>query len=366
MRCRNVKPSFFKHEGLGELHPLDRILFLGLFALADSEGRLLDRPKRIKADILPYDDHDVDAALSRLEKVDLTPSLPGLIVRYSVGDIACIWIPNFKKHQALSTWEKSQPSEVPACSEPPGFIQYQQHNSQTTEELQESDCSTTTDTHDEGRRTKDEHESDEGRSVSTALVLTDDSGQTKKRKDDGWKRIKLIEKDGRFAFDGITEEDRAEWQSLSPDIDIDRELIKVLNREGTHPQWFAKCKKGGRWVATLKTWMMNAQSYVKQRSSAATSPVRIPAVDYHATQRAAEREWQKIIKCCVTGNKDTIRAAHGCLCDRTVDCLRQFNPNTEYAMLELNATDPRLVEVQKRQFVSAWVASEVPFTQESW
>ena len=53
MRARNLKPGFFKNDALAECDPLARILFEGLWCMADREGRLECHPKRIKAEILP-------------------------------------------------------------------------------------------------------------------------------------------------------------------------------------------------------------------------------------------------------------------------------------------------------------------------
>ena len=60
-RARNIKPSFFTNEDLVELPFEDRLLFIGLWTLADREGRLEDRPKRIKMAVFPADNVDVDA-----------------------------------------------------------------------------------------------------------------------------------------------------------------------------------------------------------------------------------------------------------------------------------------------------------------
>jgi len=46
-RSRNIKPGFFRNEMLAECSPLARLLFAGLWCLADRFGRLEDRPKRI-------------------------------------------------------------------------------------------------------------------------------------------------------------------------------------------------------------------------------------------------------------------------------------------------------------------------------
>jgi len=44
MRSRNIKPGFFMNELLPEIELLGRLLFIGLWLLADREGRLEDRP----------------------------------------------------------------------------------------------------------------------------------------------------------------------------------------------------------------------------------------------------------------------------------------------------------------------------------
>ncbi len=91
-RARNLKPGFFLNDELAECDPLARLLFAGLWCIADREGRLEDRPKRIKAEILPYDDCDVDKFLNDLQS-------HGFIKRYEVDGKRYIQIINFKKHQ---------------------------------------------------------------------------------------------------------------------------------------------------------------------------------------------------------------------------------------------------------------------------
>jgi hypothetical protein len=67
MRTGYIKPEFFKDDELCELSPLARILFEGLCCLADDGGKLEYRTKRIKAEILPYDDCDIEELLLSLE-----------------------------------------------------------------------------------------------------------------------------------------------------------------------------------------------------------------------------------------------------------------------------------------------------------
>lgn len=97
-RIRTIKPEFFQHDGLGHLSVAHRLLYVGLWCQADREGRLPDRPARIRVAILPYDslqDADVDAMLW-----DLAEHGERFIVRYtdSTGK-PYIAIPTFSQHQ---------------------------------------------------------------------------------------------------------------------------------------------------------------------------------------------------------------------------------------------------------------------------
>jgi len=104
-RARNIKPALFKNELLGEADPLLTILFQGLWCLADRDGRLEDRPKRIKAEIFPYRELPLfNGYLTELQRL-------GFIDRYVVGDIPIIQVINFAKHQNPHKTEKR--SELP-------------------------------------------------------------------------------------------------------------------------------------------------------------------------------------------------------------------------------------------------------------
>lgn len=104
-RSRNIKPGFFKNEQLADCSPLSRLLFAGLWCLADREGRLEDRPKRIRAEILPYDDGSVDEMLDELHN-------NGFINRYANDGQGFIQVVNFLKHQNPHC--KEQASLIPA------------------------------------------------------------------------------------------------------------------------------------------------------------------------------------------------------------------------------------------------------------
>lgn len=91
-RARNIKPGFFANEILAEIEPLGRLLFAGLWSIADRAGRLEDRPKRIRAEVLPYDICDADALLQALHD-------KGFILRYEVDGVRFIQVLAWEKHQ---------------------------------------------------------------------------------------------------------------------------------------------------------------------------------------------------------------------------------------------------------------------------
>lgn len=108
MRARNLKPGFFKNEILGALQPTTRLLFAGLWCCADRNGRMDDRPTRIKVEVLPYDDCNVDVLLNDLMQT-------GFINRYSVNGNKYIEIINFTKHQTPHI--KESDGQIPGPNE---------------------------------------------------------------------------------------------------------------------------------------------------------------------------------------------------------------------------------------------------------
>lgn len=97
MRIRAIKPGFWKNERLAELSRDARLLFIGLWNLADSWGYLEDRPKRIRAELFPYDgitDAEFTSWLDQLRS-------NGFLIRgTSTTGIAVLFLPSFRKHQA--------------------------------------------------------------------------------------------------------------------------------------------------------------------------------------------------------------------------------------------------------------------------
>jgi hypothetical protein len=75
--------------------------------MADREGRLEDRPARIKAEVLPYDSCDVESLLN-----SLAAGQDPFIVRYESEGRRYIQVSNFHKHQ--SPHLKEAKSTIPA------------------------------------------------------------------------------------------------------------------------------------------------------------------------------------------------------------------------------------------------------------
>lgn len=108
-RSRNIKPGFFQNEDLAECCAWARLLFIGLWTLADRQGRLEDRPKRIKGAVFPFDPVDVEPLLSELDRFRF-------IVRYEVAGLRLIQVRNFLKHQTPHYTERA--SALPAPVDP--------------------------------------------------------------------------------------------------------------------------------------------------------------------------------------------------------------------------------------------------------
>jgi hypothetical protein len=114
MRNRIIKEGFFRNHELAKLDPLARILFEGLWCLADKSGRLWDRPEQIKVEVLPYDDCDVNAFLDQLEAAQFITRYANPNVNAANNCKSIIQITNFAKHQTLTSWERDHThSEIP-------------------------------------------------------------------------------------------------------------------------------------------------------------------------------------------------------------------------------------------------------------
>lgn len=110
-RARNIKPAFFVNDDLAENNcALGRLLFIGLWTIADYKGDLEWRAGRIKTQLLPYDDCDIKKLAINLDK-------SGFVRFYSDGNKIYLNISNFMKHQNPHKNEREGGSEIPCFSD---------------------------------------------------------------------------------------------------------------------------------------------------------------------------------------------------------------------------------------------------------
>ena len=70
-RARNLKPGFFRDAKVVSCSFQARLLFQGLWCMADYMGRLKYSPMEVKMEIFPADDVDVPACMEELSNTGL-------------------------------------------------------------------------------------------------------------------------------------------------------------------------------------------------------------------------------------------------------------------------------------------------------
>jgi len=93
-RSRIIKPGFFMNERLAECSLLSRVLFAGLWTLADKEGRLECRPKLIRAHIFPYENEP--------------PNITDLLAELQKGEFVQLYGPNETDYIFILGWFENQ------------------------------------------------------------------------------------------------------------------------------------------------------------------------------------------------------------------------------------------------------------------
>lgn len=250
-RSRNIKPGFFTNDELAECHPLGRLLFAGLWTIADKEGRLDDRPKKIKAMLLPFDEADCDALLQQLNDHKF-------IIRYRVNGECYIQISNWKKHQNPHCKEAA--SEIPAPLENDKSTGQEQCKEDAEEEKKDSES--LQDVENKGapelHGTIMVQESvDNSLNPADSLNLIPDSlnpdpdsldntqaASATCEGDKGGEQATVHQMASRYAFEGsvvrLNHKDYQAWLTLYPLIDLQYELQK-LDIEFSHEKpknWF--------------------------------------------------------------------------------------------------------------------------------
>ena len=93
-RIRSIKPEFWIDEKIVDLTAFARLLFIALWNFADDQGYVDDKPRRIKMQVFPGDDLDVETLLAELLGA-------GLLVRYDSPIGPVLYVRNWEKHQKV-------------------------------------------------------------------------------------------------------------------------------------------------------------------------------------------------------------------------------------------------------------------------
>ena len=231
-RTRSIKPSFFKNEYLAECDPMARLLFVGLWTLADSQGRMEFRPLRIKAELFPYENCDILGLLKQLAD-------RGFVRAYESGDVKVLEIPTFADHQRCHPDERDE--GLPPPDESADTIVFPGLNAKPGNPTMEpgnppASCAFNPSTF----------------SPSTSNPL--DAPSTPKRRCS--KPADPLRWSAESGWEGITDADRAEWSQAYPAADLPVELAKANQWLKANPK---KARKSNwrRWLTTV--WLSKCQ-----------------------------------------------------------------------------------------------------------
>lgn len=266
-RSRNIKPGFFTNDELAECSPIARLLFAGLWTIADKEGRLDDRPKKIKALVLPFDSVDCDDCLKQLHDRHF-------INRYAVEGNAYIQIANWKKHQNPHCKEAA--SEIPEqCEAQPEPEEALVKNDAETEKEPEkiSQLTEIKEASEKHGASKVQAPVENNLNPADSLNLIPDSlnlipynTQAADAACGEESQATIHPMSGRYAFEGnivrLSHKDYEAWKLLYPNIDLNYELQK-LDIEFTHEK--------------PKNWFITASQKLSYQNKQAASRPKQPA-----------------------------------------------------------------------------------------
>lgn len=107
MRKRELSPTFWRDERVWRLSHNAKLLYIGLFGVADRSGRMLDKPFEIGVEVWPWAPMETAALLDEIVST-------GLINRYEVHGQRLMAFPAaaWKRHQRFHP--KERPSVLPA------------------------------------------------------------------------------------------------------------------------------------------------------------------------------------------------------------------------------------------------------------
>jgi hypothetical protein len=228
-RTRSIKPSFFKNEFLAECEPMARLLFIGLWTLADSQGRMEFRPMRIRAELFPYENCDILGLLKQL-------SDKGFVRAYESGDMKVLEIPTFGEHQRCHPDERDE--GLPPSDESAQTIVFSEQNTKP------------------GNPTLEPGNPPASCAFNPLILLPSSSSAPSTPKRRCSKPADPLRWSAESGWEGITDADRAEWSQAYPAADLPVELAKATQWLKANPK---KARKSNwrRWLTTV--WLSKCQ-----------------------------------------------------------------------------------------------------------
>ena len=262
-RTRNIKPGFFLNDVLGECHPLARLLFAGLWCQADRNGVVEYRPRRIKAEILPFDDADVEGLVVELEG-------RGFVVRFAANGSTWLRVVKFREHQTPHPREPA--IEIPGENAAPGIfaaghLQAQALLGERQDEPGHYSASAKTSQDITGRAPEQA-----GFPTPSSFLLPPSPLPSSVARPADAGSPQQVRWAAQGGWQGITPEDRSEWRSAFPAVDLDAELSAAGVWLKAHPDR----AKRTNWRKFLSSWFRNAQDRGGTRKGAApaTTPLQ--------------------------------------------------------------------------------------------
>jgi hypothetical protein len=253
-RIRSVKPEFWQDEDLADVTRDARLLYIGLWNLADEHGRLRGDPRYVKGQLFPYDDDlspsDIGDLIKELE-------VAGKVLRYTAQTRAdksargaYMFLPNLGKHQRLEA--EKVPSKLPEPPDPATSSQVNDHPGPSAQIGADKSA-------------RDADQSEPGADKNTLLYGTGsmEHGAWDREHDSGAApdadepQSKPTKRATRIPENFTVEPKMIEWAAeRAPLADGQRETEKFIN----HFQAASGPNASKRdWVAAWRNWMLRAQ-----------------------------------------------------------------------------------------------------------
>lgn len=214
---RQIKHGFFLNEEIARLAYQWRLLFIGLWTIADREGRIEDRPSRIKAALFAYDDRvDIEIGLTLLTDARL-------ITRYEVNGVRVIAIPTWERHQ------RPHPKELASGLPAMESRVWKPDTQMISTYVRSSPDSCTGD-------------QDPDRTSDQVVVRT-----KRARFELFWTAYpRKVGKEAAWAV----------WERLNPTEALTAQIITAIEQQRTSPQWL---KDGGQFIPHPRTWLQQGR-----------------------------------------------------------------------------------------------------------